>query len=328
MSLSSHGQISHRTVKQLAVVLVVMLVATFLLTRVATQSNASRDPQESRPLGISESCCSKDVDKLHLLAASYYSVKDNYQSNLMLNNKGPDPIEVRPSLFALNGHRFDAPAIIVPGESFLNVDLSGLGAVPGSLFEEGSLQLVHKGPDLVIGAQLYIVDESRSLSFDEKLVEFQGVPSTRLESVWWTPPDSEVDLVLSNTSDTAVDAEVRGIGKPITLSLSAHETRRIRVNQEEGRRQPKNNHGAASLTHSGPKGGLIAGVLTADNNSGYSFSSQFYYPQGAKSAGYQGVGLRLENVADQRLEAFAIARNIGEEQSRLSGRVTYTTTTG
>jgi hypothetical protein len=129
----------------------------------------------------------------------------------MLNNKGPDPVEVRPILFAINGNHVQAAPIIVAGESFRNVDLGELGAISGTIFEEGSLQLTHKGPGLVIGAQLYIVNESRSLSLDEKLVEFQGVPSTQLEGVWWMPPHSNVDLILSNTSDNVVTAEVKGM---------------------------------------------------------------------------------------------------------------------
>ncbi len=328
MSLSTRGATFFHTNKQLAVVaLLVILIATLLLITVTTKSNASRESSESQPLNVRKACCSDDIDKPHFLAASYYSAKDNLRSNLMLNNKGPDPVEVRPTLFSLNGNRLDGPPIIVPGESFQNVDLSVLGAVPGTQFEEGSLQLFHKGPDLVIGAQLYIVDETRSLSLDEKLVEFQGVPSTRLESVWWVPPRSNVDLILSNTSDVTVTAELRGIEELTTITLSAHETRKVRLNQQEGHGKSKNNYGAASIIHSGAKGALIARVLTT-GNSGYSFSSQFSYPQGAKSAGYQGVGLRLENVAGQRLEAFAVARNIGESPSQLTGRLTYTTTTG
>lgn len=328
MSHALRGQSFVGTKKSLVVVaLFVVLAAALLAGTVATESNASKETGESQPRSARKACCTDDFDKLHLLAASYYSVKDNYRSNLMLNNKGPDPVEVRPSLFALNGNRMDAPPIIVPGESFRNVDLVELGAISGTIFEEGSLQLVHKGPDLVIGAQLYIVNESRSLSLDEKLVEFPGVPSNQLEGVWWMAPHSDVDLILSNTSDSSVNAEVKVIAEPITVTLSAHETRKIRLSQE-GRGWSKNNYGGASITHSGPKGALIARVLTTGRDSGYSFSTQFYYPQGAKSAGYQGVGLRLEKVAGHRLEAFVIARNVGQDPSLLSGRVTYTTANG
>jgi hypothetical protein len=223
MSLFPRGATILHTEKQLAAVaLFVLLVATLLLITVTTKSNASKDISESRLLNAKKSCCSDDIDKLHLLAASYYSVKDNYRSSLMLNNKGPGPVEVRPSLFALNGSRIDAQPVIVPGESFQNIDLSEFGAVSGTIFEEGSLQLVHKGPDLVIGAQLYIVDELRGIGFDEKLVEFQGLPSTQLESVWWAPLHSNVDLILSNTSDFTVTAELRGIEELTTITLSAH----------------------------------------------------------------------------------------------------------
>jgi hypothetical protein len=38
-----------------------------------------------------------------------------------------------------------------------------------------------------------------------------------------------------------------------------HETRKIGINQQEGHRRSKNDYGAAaSVTHSGPKGALIA----------------------------------------------------------------------
>jgi hypothetical protein len=94
---------------------------------------------------------------------------------------------------------------MVEGESFRNFDLREFGALPGTPFEEGSLQLFHSGPDLVIGAQLYLVDETSSLSFDEKLVEFKTVTSTQLESVWWLPSrHSDVSLILSNTSEQTV----------------------------------------------------------------------------------------------------------------------------
>jgi hypothetical protein len=34
---------------------------------------------------------------------------------------------------------------MVEGESFRNIDLKEFGALPGGVFEEGSLQLFHKG---------------------------------------------------------------------------------------------------------------------------------------------------------------------------------------
>jgi hypothetical protein len=59
-----------------------------------------------RPIG----CCGGDAadEKPHLLAGSYYTLRNNYSAKLLLNNKGPRPIEVQPTLFSLSGERFDA----------------------------------------------------------------------------------------------------------------------------------------------------------------------------------------------------------------------------
>lgn len=65
-----------------------------------------------------QSCCGQDVDKSHLLAASYYRVGNNMVATLMLNNKGPEPVEVKPTLFSLTGERLEAAPVIVEGESF------------------------------------------------------------------------------------------------------------------------------------------------------------------------------------------------------------------
>ena len=85
----------------------------------------------SVPTDEKQGCCTKDFDKPHLLAASYYSVKDNLTATLMLNNKGPEPVEVKPTLFSITGERLEVPAVIVAGESFRNIDLRELGALPG-----------------------------------------------------------------------------------------------------------------------------------------------------------------------------------------------------
>lgn len=278
-------------------------------------------------------CCAQDSDKPHLLAASYYSVKNNLTATLMLNNKGPEPVEVKPTLFSLTGERLDVAPVIVGGESFRNIDLRELGARPDTLFEEGSIQLFHVGPDLIIGAQLYLVDEGRSLSFDEKLTEFQNAASAQLESVWWLPSqECATSLILSNTSDLEVTANAlvrTGTGRPqeINATVLPHNTQVINFKQERSLKA-KNQVGSASINHSGPKGSLIARTLVEDSRSGYSLSAQFYSPQAGRSSGYQGVGLRLGTVAGQELNSIVVARNIGEEETQVTGRIPYTTSDG
>lgn len=157
-------------------------------------------------------CCSGEADdqKPHLLAGSYYTLKNNFSAKLLLNNKGPTPIEVQPTLFSLSGDRFDAPPVTVDSNSHRFEDFGAWADIAGKQFREGSIQVFHRGKDLVLGAQIYLTDERHSLSFDEKLTELGKPGSSRLEGVWWLPsPKGVVTLVLSNTTDT-------------TLSVSEH----------------------------------------------------------------------------------------------------------
>ena len=64
-----------------------------------------------------------DLEKPHLLAGSYYSMRGGLKATLLLNNKGPRPLEVRPTLFSLAGERLDIQPVIVEGNSFRMIDL-------------------------------------------------------------------------------------------------------------------------------------------------------------------------------------------------------------
>jgi hypothetical protein len=312
--------------------IIMFLVTLGLLSSSFTYTSKTQTYETPPP---APSCCGQSPDKPHFLAASYYNVGNNLTATLMLNNKGPVPVEVKPTLFSLTGERLETAPVIVEGESFRNIDLRDLGALPGTLFQEGSLQLFHRGPDLVIGAQLYLVDNQHSLSFDEKLVEFQGA-ATQLEAVWWLPSRrASVNLILSNTSDLEVTAQaVLNAGTPdqerVDVTLSPHETRVIKMQWERRGRGPKQKDdvGSASINYTGEKGSLVARALIADKDSGYSFSAQFYSPQGGKSSGYQGVGLRLGKVRGQELTPIVVARNVGDVPTSISGRLPYTTESG
>lgn len=322
------------------ILFILLLIAVSSISVSFTKTSAQEQPPVTNSAAPSpvqaKLCCGQEKDQPHFLAASYYKVGNNLTATLMLNNKGPEPVEVKPTLFSLSGERLEVSPVIVEGESFRNIDLKEFGALPGTIFEEGSLQLFHKGPDLVIGAQLYMVDESHSLSFDEKLVEFQTVPSTQLESVWWLPSrESKVSLILSNTSDQEISANALiNAGTPhpetVDVTLSPHETRVIKVERgKPGRGERlRDDVGSASIHHTGEKGSLVARALIEDSTRGYSFSAQFYYPQGGRSSGYQGVGLRLSTGAGEKLTPVIVARNVGDVPTDLSGRLPYTTTDG
>ena len=80
----------------------------------------------------------------HTLPATYYSLKDDLTTKLTLNNKGPNPIAVQPTLFSPDGQRLDVPPVTVDGLSFVTLNIEQW-AVRGTVFEEGNLQIMYYG---------------------------------------------------------------------------------------------------------------------------------------------------------------------------------------
>lgn len=271
-----------------------------------------------------------DLEKPHLLAGSYYSMRGGLKATLLLNNKGPRPLEVRPTLFSLAGERLDIQPVIVEGNSFRMIDLREWVMVGGPSFEQGSIQLFHPGRDLVLGAQIYLVDDVHSLIFDEKLTEITNGGPARLEGIWWLPSASAQALVtLSNTSDASLTVTTRLMGSApnhadsTTLDLAPHETRVIDVSRDS-----RSSIGALSIEHSGTGGPLVARAMVQDLRTGYSSTVQFSAPQKGKSSRLEGAGLRLRGASGESLNPIVVARNVGDAATTLRGRVPYTTADG
>jgi len=297
-------------------------------------ANTSDPPQQPPP----PRCCNPDEDehKPHLLAASYYSLKNGQRSKLLLNNKGPRPLEVKPTLFSMSGERYDIEPVKVEGASFQMINLRRWVKDAGPQFREGSIKVFHLGKDLVLGAQVYVEDEAQSLSFEEKFAEPATMASSKLRGVWWLPSQKgEVRLALSNTSDSAVMVMARADGaRParagsVTVELLPHETRVLDVQRDFfGRSREMSRLGGISVEHNGLAGAVLARGFAQEAAKGYSLAVQFSDPQASKSSGYQGAGLRLDASGGEALTQVAVAHNAGVAEAVVTGRLPYTTADG
>ena len=278
-------------------------------------------------------CCGGDEgnNKPHTLAGSYYTLKNNFSAKLLLNNKGPLPIEVQPTLYSLSGVRFDIPNVTVDANSHRFINLRDWAALAGNQFREGSMQLFHRGKDLVLGTQIYLTDEAHSLSFEEKLTEL-GKGSSRSEGVWWLPsPKGEVRLVLSNTTDAALSVSVKVQGESpkkdatATLNLAPHETRVLNVEADimDRGHGAMSRFGAISVEHNGGPGAVLARAMALEVDNGFSLPVQFSNPAGAKSSNIQGAGLRVAKAGGEPLSARVVVHNSSQTEMTVTGRVPY-----
>jgi hypothetical protein len=277
----------------------------------------------------------QDANKPHSLVGSYYSTQNGLTATLLLNNKGNQPIEVRPTIYNLSGQAIEIASVSVEASSFRFVNLQEWAAMGGESFSQGSVRLFHVGKDLVLGAQIYLTDEVNSLSFEEKLAEFNNFDSRRFEGVWWMPSRlADVQIVLSNTTDTPLSVTARlakrphQTGEAQVIQLAAHETRVLDLRQDfaNGEHFARSDVIALSLEHAGAKSALLARAMVKEAGNGYSNIVQFSNPNSGKSREYQGVGFQIDDVAGERLVPVIVARNLGTEVATVRARVPYTRT--
>jgi hypothetical protein len=273
----------------------------------------------------------------HWLAGSYYTVNDGLTATLMLNNKGVTPISVLPTLYNKNGQQLELPPVIVEASSFRYIDMNDWITVGGESFRQGNIRLFHTGKDLVLGAQIYLVNDANSLSYEEKLAELGKFDSRRLEGILAIPSRrANVKVVLTNTS--SVDLTVTGrltlepniTLDPQTLTLSPHETKTIDIRRDipNGGAILNSNALAFSLEHSGAKWALIARAFVSEPSTGYSNLSQFYNPTAGLMNEYHGAGIQMRSPSGERLKPVIVLRNTANETAVVTGRIPYTRANG
>ena len=312
-------------------VLSILLLAYFLNSSVPIARSEKRDTE------IPQQQDDPDENKPHWLVGSYYSTKNGLSATLLLNNKGIKPLEVHPTIYSEAGESIEIQPITLEEKSFRMIDIKEWAAFGGESFAQGNIRLFHVGKDLVLGAQIYVTDEAKSLSYEEKLAEVNKFDSRRLEGVWWMPSrESEVEIVLSNTADVPlqITAQLSKIpnltGTAHFFQLAAHETRVLNLCSDfiEGENITRSEVIALSLEHNGEKSALLARAVVREIANGYSNVVQFSNPIGAKSAEYQGVGFQIDEVGGEQLTPIIVAKNVGTDVAIVKAHVPYTRADG
>jgi hypothetical protein len=315
--------------------LTVSVAFSFLLRSHLVKAQFSEETRQTEIQPNKSELPSQNIDEQsHTLVGTYYSLRGNLNSTLMLNNKGVLPLDVTPTFFSRTGTRLDLPPLTVNAASYREVDLGELLANAGNEFKEGNLRMTYQGMPLQLGSQVKILDEQHSLIWDEQYYELSAkFVSNRLESVWWMPSaDCQTKFVLSNTTDAPVTASVKVDGtspnqnNPVSIQLNPHQTRvldimRDVVGSADGSLQTK---GGISISHSGEAGAVLARMLISNADAGFSSSVTFVDPQMTVSKKWHGAGLHLGKVNGENLRQILVARNTSEAATLVSGKINYT----
>jgi hypothetical protein len=321
---------------QLIVTSVVSAMAVFLMGSIFVTKPSSAHGVNTHGVNSAkkkqQGCCSDQPAIPRRMIGTYYTTEDNFESTLVLNNKGPHQIMVTPILHSKNGRTFTASPVAVGGQSSSEVDLNLLASVAGQQFRSGSFEFTYEGRLLEVGGGLRIVNVEKSLIFDEQMLE-PGLkfPSSQFEAVYAVPfEDSQVRVIVTNTTAQPIivngDAIFAGANghHPIQSRLGPYETQV--VNLPHGLVK-KASAGAVSLNHDGGKGALLAMIHLQEADRGYSESVNFTGP-GGKTAERHGAGLRLGRVNNDPLRPVIAVRNIGGGATTVTATVPYSKQNG
>ena len=267
------------------------------------------------------------------MIGTYYNTENKMTSTLTLNNKGPHLIAVTPILYNLDGGRFIGSPITVAGEASENVELGLLAAIAGSQFRAGSFEFSYEGRVLEMGGGLRIVNETKSLIFDEQMLEpGMKFSSPRMEAVYSIPFESvEASVILSNKTDKVVtingDAVFAGSNghHPINGALKPYQTSIVKLPPGLIKKAAA---GAVTLSHNGGAGALMAIIHLQEPDKGFSAAVNFADPGKGKTNQYHGAGLRLGSVNGDELTPIIAVRNLGSQETSVTGRIPFTNTDG
>lgn len=295
-------------------------------------ASTSDIPKKINDVPQKKGCCSDLPKTKRRMIGTYYTTENNFKTILILNNKGPNQISITPTLHGKNGQSYTDSPIAVEGQSSLEVDLNTLVAKAGHFMRSGGVEFSYEGRLLEIGGGLKIVDEEKSLIFDEQMLEpGMKFPSSQLEAVYAIPFDStQANVIISNTTAKAIlvkgDAVFAGANghHPIRSTLGPYETQVI--NLPHGLVK-KSSAGAVSIEHNGSIGALLSMIHLQIPEKGYSEAINFINPVG-KTLELHGAGLRLGSINGDVLNPVIVARNVSEITTTVNVKIQYTKLNG
>lgn len=245
---------------------------------------------------------------LHVSSIPYYSIKDDWDSVLTLNNTAHEPLTVSLTLYSLDGKPLQLPDVSLQEHDNVRLRLSESVALlqPGEgQFEEGSIELRFNNEDgMALAPQLTVSDHNHGLSFD--MEPPMGLKSSNLESLWWSVDDkTSAQVALSNTTGDDLKVQIgiewQGVVIPSSpISMVKHQTVLLDIAQvlKDLNISSKGiENGGLSISHSGAPGALIAQGVVLNKERRFASSLNFVDPAGQKNSVLNGSGLMLARPA-------------------------------
>ncbi|MGH9432215.1 MAG: Ig-like domain-containing protein, partial [Terriglobia bacterium] len=224
----------------------VLLCALLLFFRhslqVHAQSSAAGSGAGGASLPASTPCCAGEAPRE--VDFPYYTLRDGYQSTLLLVSDSPHPIDLSIVIYGALGHSAIAPPYTIQPQQKLAIDmgrlLAKMGLDPTGEFGQGSVGVYFEGTIMPVVGQVTISNPAQRLIHESEMVENDpgrsDIPAI-LDGLWWgLGGGRDARIVVSNMTSQQVKADVyldyAGVRHPSSLLLFApHEQKTLSVTE-------------------------------------------------------------------------------------------------
>lgn len=224
---------------------------------------------------------------------AFFSTGAGYASYLLLNNASARDIVATPTFYNLAGQALVGGSVTVGAGLGANLNIADIIAAAGggSAFTQGNLKVTCDATDPnMLGTQVSVSKPGQSLMFDVPAEMSNPSSSDTLDGLWWRRGgDSRFDLVVTNTTGSAVKATVEFPGRDVSVSqqydLASHQTVIIDVAQLAPPTQIFTTSagtieaGGVHIVSTGPVGGVLAYGMVYSATTGFSSEVRFADPK-------------------------------------------------
>ncbi|MGD0920504.1 MAG: hypothetical protein ABSA70_01925 [Terriglobia bacterium] len=239
----------------------------------------------------------------------YYSLRDAFNSTLLLVGASPAPLDFIIAVRSASGRTVLSPSMTIASGEKLSVDLrmllTELGADVNDDFAEGSVSIYFNGTIMPLAGQLTMSNPARSLVLESEMVDNSpglGLLPSALNAVWWgLGGGREARIMVSNTSGDPVSADVyldfqgeRHESDP--LAFAPHETKILSITHLLGQLKvspAQAPEGGMSIIGRGSKAVLIAQGKITDPNTGFSTTLNFPDPKLQRASALHASGVPI-----------------------------------
>jgi hypothetical protein len=239
----------------------------------------------------------------------YYSLRDGFNSTLILVNVSPEAVDLTIALHSRSGQTLLAPAMTAPGQQKLSLDvaemLAGLAADVTGDFAEGSISVYFVGKIMPITGQLTMSNPLKNMSFETEMVDNSPglflLPKQQ-HGLWWgLGGGRDARIAVTNTSGASATADVfldfqaeRHAIEP--LVFAPHETKVLSVVELLGALKvspAEAPEGGITLVPRGPTPMLVAQGRITDPVTGFSTTLNFLDPSMQLASALHASGLPI-----------------------------------